>query len=183
MATLVRYFIKMNLFIERTTVNRGGNSGGIGTGVLVVIIIAAIGVLGCIGFGLVKMCKGRPKASRNHYGSDDAMNMGQPMQQPLQQPPPNMAAFSTINEPPPYSTNDIGGYPQVPVPYPPGPDNQYMQGGNAPYPPAPGGPAPYNQAPGYPPYPQAPGAPGYQPYPPQGPGYPPQGAGYPPYPN
>ena len=166
----------MSVIPERVPVNRG-SSDGIGTGALVVIIIAALGIFACIAVGLVKMCKRRPKASRDHYSSDDAMNMGQPMQ------PPQPMPFNTINEPPPYSTNDVGGYPQVPVPFPPGPDNPYMQGGNAPYPPGPGGPEAYPQAPGapgYPPYPQAPGAPGYQPYPPQGPGYPPQGPGYPP---
>lgn len=150
------------------------------------------------------MCKGGSrgnKSGRDNNSSDDGDRVNPNHQ--------NMMAFSALNqEPPPYSANDQGGYPQVPVPFPPGPDNPYMNvGGPAPYPPVSGAPAypPYPQAPGdapvgpYPPagapyptagapYPPAGAAPypayGAAPYPPQGnPGYPPQGPGYPPYGN
>lgn len=60
------------------------NPGGIGTGVTVILIIAGLGVLGCILFGVVKMFKGgsRPKTTRDYSEDEDQRNQQ-----------PNMMAF------------------------------------------------------------------------------------------
>ena len=57
----------------REPVNRSNDSaGGIGTGVTVILIIAALGVAGCIVFGVLKMFKkGNNRPKERDYSEDD----------------------------------------------------------------------------------------------------------------
>jgi len=182
--------------------------------VTALVVIASIVLIGGIIFYLVKKCSKRGNRGGNKHNSRDYSEDESPrfvktenvkrlkhnVIMSFRNPPNEAMAFSTLQNPPPYSTNDQGGYPEVPVPYPPGPDNPYFtaqqpgfpQANVQTYPPPQGQVYPYPYPDPNQPYPQNPGMPAYgqaaQPYPPVAGNMPyppapyPQAPGQPPYP-